>query len=254
MTNPFINASDKKTFGTRDEAIDFSQIKTEHFMPAIDTGIDQARENIKKIKNNSQPATFENTLVALESASELMEQASGIYWNLFSAHGTPEHHALAKDISPKLAAFSSEVNLDPDLFKRVKNLFDQLATLKLTGEQEQMLDKYYKGFVRNGALLNEKDKETLRNIDQELSVLSPKFSENILKATNTFELWITDKKDLAGLPDGAIEAASMEASKKNKPGQWLFTLQAPSLTPFLQYADNRELRHKLWIAYGSTRL
>lgn len=239
------------TFGTRDEAIDFSQIKTEDFLPAIEAGIEQARANIKKIKSNPQPPTFENTLLAFESASELMEQSSGVYWNLFSAHGTPEHRALAKDISPKLAAFSSEISLDPDLFKRVKTLHDQMPQLHLNTEQSQMLDKSYKSFIRNGALLNDTDKETLRNIDQELSTLSPQFSEHVLKATNAFELWITDKADLAGLPDSAIEAAAMEAEKKGKKGQWLFTLQAPSFMPFMQYANNRALRKQLWQAYNS---
>jgi len=220
-------------------------------MPAIEYGIEEARKNIQKIKKNSEPANFENTLLALENASELHEAVSTVYFNLFSAEASPEFQALAKEIAPKNAAFANEVNLDSELFARIKNVFDQLSLLDLTTEQKMLVEKVYRNFVRNGALLKPEQKEKLKQIDQELSTLSPQFSENILKETNAFEMWVENKADLAGLPEGAIEAAAHEAEKKNQKGKWLFTLQAPSYIPFMQYSENRELRKKIWMAFSS---
>lgn len=249
--NPFIEAHLKNTFGTRDEAIPLDKIRVEHYLPAMDFGIEKARENITNIKNNSAPATFENTILALESASETYETVTGVYFSLFSSEASPEHQALAKEISPKAAAFSSEISLDDKLFQRIKSVYDNRAKMNLNPEQNRLVEKFYKDFARNGALLSPADKEKLRKIDQELSTLSPQFSENVLKATNAFELVIEDKANLLGLPAGAVEASSLEAEAKGHKGKWLVTLQAPSYLPFMQYAQNRELRKKLWTAYNS---
>ncbi len=251
QNNPFIEAFEKRTFQTRDEAIPFDQIKLEHFLPALDYGIAQARKNIQKLKDNTAPANFENTIMALETASEGYESVQSVYFNLFSAEADEALQALAKDISPKSAAFASEVSLDEKLFGKIKEVFEKRESLNLSPEQIRLVEKYYKDFSRNGALLSEADKDKLRQIDQELSVLGPQFSENVLKATNAFELLIDNKSDLLGLPEGAIEAAAQEAEAKGHKGKWLFNLQGPSFLPFMQYAQNRELRRKLWTAYNS---
>lgn len=234
-----------------DNSVPFAKIKTEDFLPALDNALTLARTNVEKIKNNPEPATFENTILALETAGEEVELVSGIYFNLFSAEANEQLQALAKDISPKLAAFQSDISLDEQIFKRVQSVFSNKSNLNLTGEQNRLLEKFHKDFVRNGALLNAADKEKLRQIDQELSVLGPKYSENVLKATNKYEMWIANKADLKGLPEGVIEAAQAEAAAKGKPEQWLFTLQFPSYFPFLQYSEHRELREKLWKAASS---
>ena len=241
-TNPLL-----QDYKLRDQVVPFDLIKAEHYLPALNTALDEARLNIAKIKQQKE-TSFENTIVALESASEKVDMISGIYFNLFSSEASEEHQALAQTISPLLSAFSSDISLDADLFQKIKFVYEQRNSLKLTAEQLRLTEKMYLDFARNGALLPDDKKESLRQIDHELSGLSPLFSENILKATNHFELWIDQKQDLQGLPEGAIEAAAMAAEHKNKKGQWLFTLNAPSLIPFLTYADNRDLREKMWRA------
>lgn len=249
--NPFITAFQNRSWGTFDESIPFQKLQLEHFMPALDIGIEEAKKNIQKIKQDPHPANFENTFLALESCSELHDVVSNVYFNLFSAEASPAFQALAKEIAPKNAAFASEIMLDADLFKRIKAVYDQLPSLKLTTEQKMMVEKVYRNFVRNGALLNSEQKEVLKKLDQELSTLSPLFSEHVLKATNSFEMWVQNKEELDGLPEGSIEAAALDAEKKGQKGKWLFTLQAPSYIPFMQYAKNRELRKKLWLAFNS---
>lgn len=253
--NPFIEAFEnlkkRPLFNTRDESIPFDRIQVDHFMPALDEAINRARQRISEIKNNTSAANFENTILALETASEELEMTASVYFNLYSAEGSTELQALAKEISPKTAAFSSEVSLDAGLFARIKAVYDNRESLNLNFEQKRLVEKNYKDFTRNGALLSESDKEKLKQIDQELSILGPQFSENVLKATNAFELIIDDKAFLVGLPEGAIEAAAQEANKKGHSGKWLFNLQAPSYIPFMQYAQNRELRKKMWLAYNS---
>lgn len=249
MTNPTQNPL-LQNFTNKDGAVPFDLIKTEHFMPAIHVAIDEAKVNFAKIKKNKE-TTFENTILALEQVSERVDTVSGIYFNLFSSEASEAHQALAQEISPILSNFSSDISLDAEIFQKIKFVYDNRTELKLAGEELRLTEKMYKDFSRNGALLSEADKQKLRQIDQDLSVLSPKFSENVLKATNAFELWIDKKEDLAGLPEGAIEAAAMSAEQKGQKGKWLVTLNAPSLIPFLTYASNRDLREKLWRASSS---
>lgn len=245
-TNPLLNTS--KHF---DLAVPFEEIKTDHFLPALEHALTEARTNIEKIKANSESPDFKNTIEALESASETLEYVANVFFNMLGSHGSPEHHVLAKEISPKMADFSSDVNLDPVLFARIERVYENRKSEFLNKEQERLLEKYYKDFVRNGAKLSPSKKEQLRKIDQELSILGPQFSENILKATNAFELFIEKKEDLAGLPETAVEAAAAAASAKDKAGQWLFTLHYPSFLPFITYADSRPLREKIWRAANS---
>ncbi|MFS4458257.1 M3 family metallopeptidase [Bdellovibrio sp. HCB2-146] len=245
-SNPFLNP-----FTAFDEAVPFDKIKVEHFLPAVDESIAQAKKNIAALKANTAKPDFENTIVALEAASELSDRVAGIYGNLEVANADEALQALAKEIYPKLTALSSDIALDEEIFKRVKAVYDDRANLKLDKEQARLLEKTYLSFTRNGALLTGQDKETLRQIDQELSVLGPKFSENVLKSTNSFEMILSDKADVEGLPEGALEGAAAMAEAKGQPGKWLFNLQIPSYLPFLTYAKNRTLREKLWRAYAS---
>jgi peptidyl-dipeptidase Dcp len=249
--NPFLQAFDQHSFHTRDEAVPFDKISLEHFLPALDAGIIKAREQIAKLKSQTAPANFENTILALETASEDFETVNSVYFNLFSAEASIELQSLAKEISPKVAAFASEIALDEKIFERIKAVHEARNTSGLNPEQIRLVEKYFKDFSRNGALLSPSDKEKLKALDQELSLLGPQFSENVLKATNSFEMVIDNKSDLVGLPAGTIEAAAQEADRKGHKGKWLFNLQAPSFIPFMQYAQNRELRRKLWTAYNS---
>lgn len=245
INNPLL-----RSFPNNDEVVPFDQIKVEHFIPALHEAIREAKENIEAIKKVVAP-TFENSILALEQASEKVDRISNIYFNLFSAEASTEHQALAQEISTLLSGFSSDVSLDAEIFNKLKYVYDHRSDLNLKGEDLKLTEKFYKDFSRNGALLSNEKKEELRKLDQEISVLSPKFSENVLKATNIFELWIDNKADLDGLPEGACEAAALSAEQKGQKGKWLFTLHAPSLIPFLTYSTRRELREKLWRASSS---
>lgn len=241
----------KSGFSSFDAAVPFDQIKPEHFLPALEEGYQEALKNIESLETSSTPPTFENTIIVLEDVSEFFDFVVGIYFNLFSAEASPELQKLAEHISPKSAALSSHILLSGPLFNRVKTLWDKREQLGLDQESEKLLEKTFKSFARNGALLDSQKKEELRQLDQELSKLSPKFSENVLKATNAFSLEITQPQDLEGLPESAIEAAKDEAKKRGKPDAWIFTLQMPSYLPFMQFAKNRALRETLFRASGS---
>jgi len=245
-TNPLL-----ETFSGSDQSIPFSKIQVEHYLPALDEALKKARENISLLKAEKATPDFANTVLALETCSDLLDRVVGIFANLESAHADEAHRALAKDIYPKLSSFQSDLSLDPQLFAKIKAVHDGRSALKLNPEQLRLLEKTYLGFVRNGALLSDADKEKLRGIDQELSILSPQFAENVLKATNAYDLFVTDIKELEGLPEGALEAAQAAAESKGRKDQWHFNLQAPSLIPVLTYAKNRPLRQKIWQVYNS---
>ncbi len=246
MTNPLLDKSELPN-----QAPAFDKIKTKHYLPAIEEGINRARANIDAIKANKDAPTFENTIVALETASEDLDIATSIFYNQLSAMGGDELHALATQIGPINAAFSNDVMLDEELFSRVKTVYDQREQLDLNAEEYTLLDDTYRGFVRSGALLDNKKKARLREISEEMSTLSPAFMQNTIKSAEAFELIIDDENDLSGLPTSAIESAAHAAAEKSHKGKWLFTLDFPSFGPFMQYADNRKLREKIWRAYTS---
>lgn len=231
-------------------AAPFSKIENKHFLPAITKLIEETKAEIDAITSNSDAPTFENTIEALEFSGEKLDRATSIFFNLNSAETNDEIQKLAQEISPMLTEFGNDMLLNEALFERVKAVYNQKDTLDLNEEQQMLLDKKYKGFSRNGANLSEEKKKKLRKIDTELSKLKLTFGENVLAETNKFELHITDEKDLSGLPEGVIEAASQTAEEKGKEG-WVFTLDYPSYVPFLTYADNRELRKKMAIAFGA---
>jgi Zn-dependent oligopeptidase len=227
----------------------FSKISNSDYKPAIKKAIEIAKSEIDEIINNTDIPTFENTTVALDFSGKKLNKITSIFFNLNSAETNDEIQKIAQEISPWLSEFSNDINLNKNLFKRVKIVFDVRETLDLTPEQEMLLDKQYKSFARNGANLKETDKSKLREIDAKLSKLSLKFGENVLAETNAFEMHLTNENDLAGLPESAKEAAKEVAKTKDKEG-WIFTLDYPSYIPFLTYADNRELRKEMAVAAG----
>jgi len=227
----------------------FSKIKNEDFLPAIKSAIKLAKEEINTIVLNKETPTFENTIEVLDYSGEQLDRVSSVFFNLNSAETNDEIQKIAQEISPLLSEFSNDIALNTDLFNKVKAVYEQKESLTLSAEQQTLLDKKYKGFSRNGANLPEDKKETLRNIDKELATLKLTFGENILAETNSYELHLTDKSDLKGLPEGTLEAAAQVAKQKDKKG-WVFTLDYPSYIPFMKYADNRELRKELALAFG----
>lgn len=245
MNNPLLSPYDGNLDTIRFQAIQLSDYK-----PAFDQAIEQAKSEIEAIKNNPTPPTFENTIAAFERSGELVNAISTIFFNLNSANTSDEMQKLAQEISPLLTAYSNEIQLDETLFARIKAARTATNSSDLDAESAYLLEKIYRSFVRNGALLSETDKTTLKSINTELSKLTLKFSENLLKDSNSFELWITDPADLSGLPDGVKEAAQLMAAAKGKPDQWLINLDYPSYIPFMQYADNRALREQLFMAFG----
>jgi peptidyl-dipeptidase Dcp len=227
----------------------FSKISNDDYKPAIKKGIEIAKTEIDEIVKNTDVPTFDNTTVALEFTGEKLNRITSIFFNLNSAETNDEIQKIAQEISPWLSEFSNDITLNEDLFKRVKSVFDDKQNLDLTKEQNMLLEKQYKGFARNGANLDEDDKNKLREIDAKASKLSLKFGENVLAETNAYELHLENEKDLSGLPESVKEAAREVAKSAEKEG-WIFTLDYPSYIPFLTYADNRELRKKLAIAAG----
>lgn len=228
----------------------FSKIENEHFLPAITQLIEESKAEIEEITSNPETPTFENTVEALEFSGEKLDRATSIFFNLNSAETNEEIQKIAQEISPMLTEFGNDILLNEILFKRIKTVYNQKDSLALSGEQQMLLEKKYKSFSRNGANLSVEKKEELRKIDNELAKLKLTFGENVLAETNRYELHITKEKDLSGLPEGVIEAAAQTAQEKGKDG-WIFTLDHPSYVPFLTYAENRELRKELAIAFGA---
>lgn len=245
MHNPLL-----AQFATPFDTAPFTKIKTEDYLPAIKTSIEEAKLEIEAIKNEDQP-TFENTIEALDRSGKKLGIISSIFFNLNSAETSPELQKLAREISPLLTQHSNDILLDQVLFQKVASVFDSKSALTLTPEQSMLLEKTYKSFVRNGAKLTSEQGEILRNIDQELAQLSLKFGENVLEETNKFVHFETEESAIEGLPEGIKEAAAQIAEEKNQPGQWAFTLDFPSYIPAMTYAKNRELRKLLFLAYNT---
>ena len=236
-------------FSTPYNTAPFSKIKNEAFLPSFEKAIEKARKEIDAIVENLEHPTFKNTIEALEYSGQELDRISSIFFNLNSAETNNDIQKIAQEVSPLLSEFGNDITLNEDLFKRIKTVYDSKPK-NLNEEQKTLLNKRYKSFSRNGANLPSDKKEQLRAIDKELSQLKLKFGENVLAETNKFEMLITNENDLLGLPEGAKEAAKQLAESKDKDG-WLITLDYPSYIPFMTYADNRELRKKLSVAFGS---
>ncbi len=227
----------------------FDKIRTEHYLPAFEEAIKIHNKEIDAIINNNEEPTFENTIVALDRSGELLRRVERVFNAMNSALITEELQEISKKISPMLAAHKDEINLNGRLFDRVKTVYENRDKFNLNTEQNILLDKYYKNFIRGGANLTEKEKEEFKKINEELSLLSLKFGENVLKETNRFELIIDNESDLEGLPETIVEAAASAAKDKGYEGKWLFTIHKPSMIPFLQYSTKRNLREKIYRAY-----
>lgn len=243
--NPFF-----ENIHTPHGTVPFDRIAVEHYAPAIREGIRRQNEEIDAIVHNPAPANFQNTILALELSGELLRRVETVFDNLLSAETNDAMQDLAKELMPLLSEHANNITLNEHLFERVKTAYEHRNDEALTAEQRKLTEDTYEGFVRSGANLQGTDKEKYRDLSRQLSLLTLQFSENNLKETNDYQLVLTDDSQLKGLPESAIEAARETAKEKGQEG-WIFTLQAPSYVPFLTYADDRELRKELYMAYNT---
>ena len=227
----------------------FDKIKLEYYEPAFLKGIEEQNQNIKTIIENPEAPTFENTIVALDNSSPILDRVSAIFFNMTDAETTDELTELSIKMAPVLSEHSDNISLNQELFAKVNNVYQQKNDLHLTTEQERLLDKTYKSFVRSGANLSAEKQARLREVNKELSTLGITFSNNILNENNTFQLFVDKEEDLAGLPEWFRQSAAEEAKAAGQEGKWLFTLHNASRLPFLQYSENRPLREKIYQAY-----
>ena len=227
----------------------FDQIEVEHFLPAFERAIAEEREEVNVIAQNPEPPTFENTLVALDATGELMSKVSGVFYTLTGAETDEQIQAIAKEVAPMRSNLRDDILMNPQLFERIKAIYDARDDLGLDEEGLRLLEETYLDFVSGGAELSEADKERMREINTKLSTLGLQYSDNVLAETNGYQLFIDNEEDLAGLPPGVIAGAAEAAAKAGQEGKWLFTTHRPSIYPFLDYADNRELREQIFKAY-----
>ncbi len=244
--NPFLSA-----FNTPFQVPPFDKIKEEHYLPAFKEGIQQQKKEIEAIVDNPEPPTFANTIAALDRSGSLVRDVDNILEAIKDAHTNPRLQEIVKEISPLKSGHRDDILLNAGLFQRVKAVYDQKDQLGLSEEQGKTLENYYQLFARGGAGLSPEKQARLRQINKELSLLEIKFEDNILAENNRFELVIDKKENLAGLPGDVIAAAAETAGERGHKGKWVFTLHKPSLIPFLQYSDKRELREKMFKGYIS---
>ena len=240
--NPFF-----ETYNTPHQTIPFNELKTEYYLPAFDEAMKQQTAEVDKIINNPQVPTFENTIVALEKTGSLLTKVSSPLYNLLSSETNDELQAIAEKVSPLMSEHSNSIRLNEKLFARVKAVYLQKDKLKLTPEQQMLLKETYDGFANNGANLSDADKAIYRELTKDLSMLTLQYGQNVLKETNKFSLLITDKNLLSGLPADLLDMLASNAKKAGKEG-WLLNLKATCYVPFMQYADNRDLRRELYTA------
>lgn len=242
--NPLLQA-----FNTPFQTAPFHQIKEEHFVPAIQKLIQQSEQEIDDIVKNAEEPTFENVIEALAYSGEKLDRATSIFFNMNSAETNDEIQKIAQEISPILTDFSSRISQNEALFAKIKKVYDNRTQLNLNEEQQTLLEDSYKGFVRNGALLNEADKEKLKEINKELSIKSLQFGQNVLASTNAYYKHITNVDDLQGVPQDILAQYAADATERNLEG-WVITLQYPSYIPAMTYAENRALREELFLTNG----
>ena len=245
MKNPLLTES-TAPFG----APEFDKIKNEHYLPAFEQGIAEAKAEIDAIVANQEEPTFENTIEAMEYAGQTLSKVASIFYAVMEAHTDDEKQQIAEQISPMLTEYTMYVSLNNDLFQRVKAVYEKKDELGLDQDQMTLLEDNYKSFVRGGANLSDEDKAVYSKLSEELSLATLQFSKNVLAATNAYTLHITDSTELGGLPEFVRTMAAETAAEKGLEG-WAFTLQAPSYSPFLKYSENRELRRQIWTAYNT---
>lgn len=244
MQNPFTS-----TYNTPYEVPPFGDIRIEHFQPAFNSAIEKHRAEIQAIVENKTAPNFDNTIAALDYSGNDLNKVARVFYNYLSANTSKELQSLAIDISPLLTQHSDNINLNQDLFKKVKSVYEQKEELGLNNEQKMLLDKTYKSFVRGGADLPEKDKERFRAINERMSVLTLNFGNNVLAEINNFELIVENEQDLSGLSEDMIAQAAATAKERGYEGKWVFTIHVPVYEPFMASADNRDLRQKMYKAY-----
>lgn len=248
VENPFFSE-----FTGKYGSIPFSKIKNEHYMPAFKRGIELAKMEVQKIIHSTEDPTFENTIEELERSGEELSKVQGVFYNLFHSNSDTTMDRISEQISPLLTELNDEIYLNDSLFAKVDAIYQQKQFIKLKTEQSMLLEDTYRNFINHGAQLDSAKKLRLKEINKQLSLADLKFGQNNLKETNLFKLNITNKKDIAGLPDGIVEQAANKAKEQKKTG-WIIDLSAPSYVSFMKYADNRELRKKLYYAYNSKGL
>ncbi|MDD2797738.1 MAG: M3 family metallopeptidase [Bacteroidales bacterium] len=243
-TNPFLT-----TYTTPFGVPPFDKIQNKDYLPAFEEGMKLHNREIDAIVNNPQAPTFKNTIEALDFSGETLKKVSQVFFNITESETNEELQKISEKITPIITEHGDNIALNEKLFSRIKGVHDNQDKENLTTEQKRVLDEYYKDFVRSGALLNETQKERMRAINKELANLSLKFGNNLLKETNSFIIEVNNEADLSGLPESVKTAAAEEAKQHKSKAKWVFTVQKPSMLPFLQYADNRQLREKLYKGY-----
>ena len=242
--NPFMEA-----YSNEYQIPPFEKINTTHYIPAIEAGIEERNAEIEAIINNPEPANWENTILALDNCGQLLMKVEYVYYALSESDNTAEMEKVSEQALPLITAADDELMLNDALFARIKQVYDRRDSLNLTLAQSRLLDKYYKNFVRNGALLSAEQKETLKELNQQLSSYELAFSSNLLKDTNAREVLVEDEAELAGIPANTVGEAAEEAKKRGKEGKWVFTVHAPSRLAVLTYADSRDLRRRMYETY-----
>ena len=242
--NPFLT-----DYTTPYEIPPFEQIKPEHYLPALRAGIEQHNAQIDSILNCTEEPTFENTILAFEESGEILTKVEMVFFALSESDSTDELVKVAEEFEPLVSQHNDEVAMNPRLFERIKYLYDRIDSLDLNTAQKRAVKDYYKSFTRNGALLSDADKEKLKALNTELTTLYQQFNKNLLNATNAFQIVVENADELSGLPQSNIDVAAEDAKNAGLEGKWLFTLHAPSRLPLLQYADNRDLRQKMYEGY-----
>ncbi len=249
-TKPEVNTGNPffKAYNTPFDVPPFEKIMAKHYKPAFEKGMADGRKEIGKIAKSKIDPTFINTIEAFDMAGDLLTKVSSVFFSQASANTNDSLQKIEMDISPVLSGYRDEILLNPDLFRRIKSVYDNQTKFNLNPEQKFLIENLYKDFVRNGANLSKKDQDTLKILNQKLSVLTVKFSQNVLAETNNYKMFV-NKEDLVGLPESLIATAAATAKASGDEGKWAFTTQRPSIFPFLQYSKNRILRKQLFDAY-----
>ncbi len=228
----------------------FDQIREDHYLPAFRAAMAEQKAETDAIINDPEPATFANTIEGLERSGKMLTRVSNVFFAINSAHSNDAVREVARTVAPELAAHGDDITLNRDLYARVKAVYGQRDDLDLNTEQQKLLEETHKTFVRSGVNLDDEAQARLREINSELAELSQRFAQNLLQETNDFELYVTDREDLGNLPASLVAAAAQEAERRDHESGWSFTLQRPSINPFLQYSPNREQRRQLFIGYA----
>ena len=244
VQNPFLTE-----YQTPFKVVPFDQIKTEHYMPAFEAGMKEQLQEIDKIVNNPETPTFQNTILPYDKSGETLSRVSGVFFNILECNSDDELLALAEEVMPMLSKHGDAIAMNPKLFERIDYVYQHRNEMGLDDQQIRVVEKYHEDFVRSGAALDADKQVELSQINEQLSTLSLQFGNNLLKENSGYKLVIDNEADLAGLPQASIDAAAQQAKEDGMEGKWVFTLSKPSLIPFLQYADNRELRKQMYTAY-----